>query len=534
MPCPHYKITIVSRGKGNSAVAAAAYQSGERLYSERDHRTKKYHKDAGEVVYSEVMLPPNAPPEYADRNILWNAVEEAEPNWNSQLARRLVITLPIELSMEDNIAMVTEHCQKEFLEKGMVVDLCVHDPVPPGHNPHAHVMLTMRPMDEHGHWMEKAHKEFVLDENGERIRTAKGNWKTKKVSTTDWDERGNAEKWRHEWEVLQNRYLEIANRPERVSMKSYERQGVEQIPTVHMGPAVASMERKGIRTDVGNLNREIRETNKVMNSIRRAISVLVAWLEEVKAAIVEIEAAPKEVYLADLLIQRFEERENQRRDWVNGKGKRNASMKDLQRFAEITNYLKEHRVLTVADLEKHMDEIQASADPLKKKIRKAESRISQIGKIRENVEKYNTLNPIHDQYMKIHWKGRQKKFAEDHKEELAEWNKVNRYLRKNLPEWVYRPKALAAEEKELKVNLEELKSRIAPLDSEIRMMKDVRYFVKDLLPELVPEGDALTPERKEVKRKSVRERLANAQDWVDARNETWRSQQDRKQKKELD
>ena len=117
MPCPHYKITIISRGKGSSAVAAAAYQSGERLYSDRDHRTKKYHKDVGEVVYSEVMLPSNAPPEFADRNILWNAVEEAEPNWNSQLAQRLVITLLIELSMKDNIALVTEHCRKEFFRK---------------------------------------------------------------------------------------------------------------------------------------------------------------------------------------------------------------------------------------------------------------------------------------------------------------------------------------------------------------------------------------------------------------------------------
>lgn len=525
MPCPHYKITIISRGKGHSAVAAAAYQSGERLYSNRDYRTKKYRKDAGEVVYSEVMLPPNAPPEYADRNILWNAVEEAEPNWNSQLARRLVITLPAELSMEDNIALVTEYCRKEFLEKGMIVDLCVHDPVPPGHNPHAHVMLTMRALDENGHWMEKAHKEYVLDENGERIRTAKGNWKTKKVPTTDWDERSNAEKWRHEWEALQNRYLEKANRPERVSMKSYKRQNVEQIPTVHMGPAVTAMERKGIYTDIGNLNREIRETNKVMNAIRRAIASLMSWLEEVKAAIAEIEAAPKEVYLADLLIQRFEERENQRRDWESGKGKQNAAVMDLQRFADITAYLKEHRILTVADLEKHMDEIQAAANPLKKRVRKAESRISQIGKIRENVERYNALNPIHEQYQKIHWKGRKQKFAEEHKEELAEWNKVNRYLRKNLPEWVYRPKALAAEEETLNAELEELKAQIVPLDSEIRMMKDVRYYVKDLLPELVPEEEPLTPERKEEKRKSVRERLANAQDRVDARNETRRSSQ---------
>lgn len=171
-----------------------------------------------------------------------------------------------------------------------------------------------------------------------------------------------------------------------------------------------------------------------------------------------------------------------------------------------------------------VDEIHAAADPLKKKMKKAESRISQIGKIRENVEKYNALNPIHEQYQKIHWKVRQKKFVEEHKEELEEWNKVNRYLRKNLPEWVYRPKALAAEEEALKAELEELKAQIAPIDSEIRMMKDVRYFVKDLIPELVPEGEPLTPERKE-ERKSVRERLANAQDRVDARNEARRSSQ---------
>ena len=91
-------------------------------------------------------------------------------------------------------------------------------------------------------------------------------------------------------------------------MKSYERQGIEQIPTVHMGPAVAAMERKGIRTDIGNLNRDIHEINKVMAAIRRAITGLVSWLAEVKAAIAEIEAAPKEIYLVDLLIERFEER----------------------------------------------------------------------------------------------------------------------------------------------------------------------------------------------------------------------------------
>lgn len=516
MPCPHYDIAIVKHGKAG-AVAKAAYQSGERMYSEREHRTKKYKKEEGEVVFTEIMLPPHAPPEYEDRNILWNAVEAAEPNWNSQLARRLVITLPMELSLETNIELIQEYCRKEFLEKGMIVDLCVHDPAPPGHNPHAHILLTMRPIDEHGHWMPKARKEYILDENGERIRTANGNWKSRKVRTTDWDDRGNAEMWRHDWEVIQNRYLEMANRPERVSLKSYERQGIEKIPTVHMGPAVAALERKGIQTDIGNLNRDIRETNRLISAIKRTITGLMSWLSDIKTAIAEIEAEPKEVYLVDLLTQRFEERRMERSEWMGSRGKLNATVKDLQRFSDITSYLKAHEVLTVADLDSHMAELQAAVLPLKDKIKKAEARITQIGKINEYAEQYNRTDAVHAQYLKIHWKGRQQKFAEAHKKELDEWNAANRYLRKNLPEWVYRPKALAAEKEALTAELDQLKKQLAPLDEEIRMMKDVRWFVKDLLPELLLEEKPITPERK-AEKKSVLDGLHKKQEYLRQRD----------------
>lgn len=523
MPCPHYDIAIVKHGKA-SAVAKAAYQSGERLYSDREHRTKKYKKEEGEVAFTEIMLPPHAPPEYVDRNILWNAVEAVEPNWNSQLARRFVITLPMELSLEANIALIREYCRKEFLEKGMIVDLCVHDPAPPGHNPHAHILLTMRPLDEHGHWMPKARKEYILDENGERIRTANGNWKTRKIRTTDWDDRGNAEMWRHDWEVIQNRYLEMANRPERVSLKSYERQGIEQIPTVHMGPAVAAMERKGVQTDIGNLNRDIRETNRRMAAIRRAITGLMSWLSEIKTAIAEIEATPKEVYLVDLLIERFDERREERSEWTSSKGKMNATVKDLQRFLDITSYLKSHKVLTVADLELHMDEIQAAALPLKARIKKAEARIAQIRKINEYAEQYKRTDAVHAQYLKIHWKGRQQKYAQAHKTELDEWSAANRYLRKNLPDFVYRPKALAAEEEALKKELESLKEEVTPLDAEVSMMKDVRYFVKDLLPELLPEEKPITTERK-AEKKSVLDGLHKKQEYLRQREDPPRRNQ---------
>lgn len=173
MPCPHYKIKISSRGKNQSAVAQAAYQSGERLFDERSNRTKSYGEKRG-IVHTEILLPDNAPTEYEDRNTLWNAVEAAENNWNSQLARRFEIALPVELPLQQSVLLIREHCMEQFVSKGMIADIAIHDPDPPGHNPHAHVMLTMRPMDENGQWMEKAHREYLLDENGNRIKDEKG------------------------------------------------------------------------------------------------------------------------------------------------------------------------------------------------------------------------------------------------------------------------------------------------------------------------------------------------------------------------
>ena len=203
-------------------------------------------------------------------------------------------------------------------------------------------------------------------------------------------------------------------------VKSYERQGIEQIPTVHMGPAVAAMERKGVCTDIGNLNRDIRKTNKMLTAMKRAITGLMSWLREVKTAIAEIEAKPEEIYLADLLIRRFDERNAERREWVSRSGKLKAAVKDMQRVADITAYLKEHGILTVVDLEAHMEEIRSAALPLKEKIKKAESRITQIGKIHQYAEKYNRTDVIHARYLKIHWKGSRQKFAQAHKAELDE------------------------------------------------------------------------------------------------------------------
>ena len=163
MPNPHFDITITQRSKGQSAVAGAAYQSGEKLFSEYDQKTKNYTGKRG-ILYTEIMLPSHAPPEYANRETLWNSVEAAEKQWNAQLARRFVLALPKEVPPEQYPQMVRDYCEKQFVSKGMIADFAIHDPAPPGHNVHCHVMLTLRAMDEHGKWLPKSRKVYDLDE----------------------------------------------------------------------------------------------------------------------------------------------------------------------------------------------------------------------------------------------------------------------------------------------------------------------------------------------------------------------------------
>ena len=327
MPVPHFNIKITQRSKGNSAVAGAAYQAGEKLFSEYDQKTKNYTCKK-EVVYTEIMLPPNAPPEYADRATLWNSVEEIEKQWNSQLARRFVAALPREVPMELLPQMVKEYCEEQFVSKGMCCDFAIHDPDPPGHNPHCHFMLTMRAIDENGKWMPKSRKVYDLDENGERIKLPSGRWKSHKEDTVDWNDQKYCEIWRHEWEVIQNRYLEANDRPERVDLRSYARQGLDIVPTVHEGAAVQQMGKRGIQTNIGNLNREIRAANSLMKSIRQLIQNLKGWITELgekRKELLAQKAAEEATLLPNLLMKYMEIRKEERKDWTRAGQNRGTS-----------------------------------------------------------------------------------------------------------------------------------------------------------------------------------------------------------------
>ena len=237
----HCNISIVSRGKGKSAVAAAAYRSGEKLTNEWDGMTHDYTRKGG-VVHTEIMLPPHAPPSFSDRSTLWNSVELYEKAGNAQLAREIDAALPIELSREEQIRLVREYCSSQFVSRGMCVDYAIHD-TGKG-NPHCHIMLTMRPLDERGAWAAKSQKEYDLDENGERIRLPSGRYKTHKVDLTGWNDKGNALLWRKAWADISNAYLERAGSPERIDHRSNAERGIGEIPTVHMGVAACQMEKK--------------------------------------------------------------------------------------------------------------------------------------------------------------------------------------------------------------------------------------------------------------------------------------------------
>ena len=162
----HLEAKVVSRGKGRSAVAASAYLSCSKILNDYDGVQHDYTRKKG-LVWQEVFLPENAPTEWQDRSVLWNAVEESEKTKDSRLAREFVVALPIELNKSEWQKLLTEFIQEQFVSDGMCADVAIHDPHPPGHNPHAHIMLTVRPLDEQGKWQYKTEKEYLCIRDGE-------------------------------------------------------------------------------------------------------------------------------------------------------------------------------------------------------------------------------------------------------------------------------------------------------------------------------------------------------------------------------
>ena len=476
----HCSIKIVSRGKGKSAVAAAAYRSGEKLTNEWDGLTHDYTKKGG-VVHSEILLPAHAPPAFSDRSTLWNSVELSEKSNNAQLAREVEIALPVELSREEQTRLVREYCSSQFVSKGMIADFNLHDTG--SGNPHAHILLTMRPLDEKGAWLPKSKKEYVLDENGEKIRLPSGRYKTRKVDLMDWNNRENAEVWRRAWADLANEYLAQNNRPERIDHRSYERQGIDQIPTVHIGVAASQMEKKGIATERGELNRSIKAANRLLCDIKAQIGKLKEWLLDVFKAKESLRAEPPQPKSPDLSTLLFRYLDIQK---ANGRKysqswQQQHTVDELKAISKAVNLLSEKGIYTLEELDAALSAVHDKASEIRSAMKPREARIKRLQKLIEQAQNFQKTQPIHDECKQIRWKGKQEKFAEAHRADLAVWDAANRYLRANLPDMKLTPKAWQTELAALTTENEAEYAKLKAQREEVAELQKVRRYVDTAL-----------------------------------------------------
>ena len=327
----HLETKVVSRGNGRSAVAASAYLSCSKMLNDYDGVQHDFTRKKG-LVWQDVLLPEFAPPEWKDRSVLWNAVEKNEKTKDSRLAREFVPALPIELTPAQWQELLTDFIQNNFVADGMCADVAVHDPYPPGHNPHAHIMVTVRPVDEKGNWQYKTEKEYLCVRNGEERgftaaefkaaqadgwekqypykvgrkkvylppseaekhgyeRVSKYPKSTKYGRQNPISERWNSEEqlvqWRKAWADAANRYLERYGHEERIDHRSHAERGLDEQPTIHEGVAARALERQGIISDRCEINRQIKADNALLREQKAAVRKLAQAVKNTIPALAE-------------------------------------------------------------------------------------------------------------------------------------------------------------------------------------------------------------------------------------------------------
>ena len=313
----HLEAKVVSRGAGRSAVAASAYMSCSRLYNDYDGIQHDYTKKQG-LVWQQVFLPEYAPQEWQDREKLWNAVEENEKAKDSRLAREFIAALPRELDRQAQISLIQEYVQEQFVAEGMCADAAIHDT--DGQNPHAHILLTVRPLDEQGRWQYKTEKEYLCVRNGEERGFTAAEFKTAQAEgwekqypyyvdkkkkeylppseaeargliradkhpkssrygrqnpiTARWNSEDQLISWREAWADMENRAIEQAGLEERIDHRSHVVRGIDEQPTIHEGVEAMHLEEKGFVSERRALNRQIRADNALLRELKEQIRQL--------------------------------------------------------------------------------------------------------------------------------------------------------------------------------------------------------------------------------------------------------------------
>ena len=465
----HLCIKIISRGKGKSAVAASAYRSGEKIKNEYDGIVHDFTRKGG-IAHTEILLPQNAPQEFVNRSILWNSVEKIEKSKNSQLAREIEVALPKELDREKQINLVREYVKENFVKVGMCADIALHDKN--DGNPHCHILLTMRPLNEDTTWGAKSKKEYILDENGEKVKLKNGNYKTRKINTTDWNEQEKAEYWRKAWADITNKYLEENSIQDKVDHRSYQRQGIEQIPTIHLGVSATQMEKRGIATDRGNINREIKHQNMILREISRRIKALLNWIrgigkeEKREHENTKSTLPPKENLLSVLenLIRKNTDKNNT----------------DLEKYIGSYQLLKEKNITSINQLKESITNLRDKNYKTTRALKDTEKKIDEKTQLIDQSEKYLKYKDTYKAYIKTK-KSKQEDFYNEHTAELILFESAKKHLKEHLGE----SKTLAiskwkSEVSTLKKEKKSLYSQILEIREEVEQAEKVKTCIEQL------------------------------------------------------
>ena len=462
----HFHVGQIKRSAGRSAVECAAYRAGEKLYSEYYGQISDYTRKGG-VIHSEILLPPHAPSEYADRQTLWNAVEEVERNKNAQLAYSFDIALQNEFSTDENITIARQFLLENFVSRGMIADFAVHQPDKDGGiaNPHFHVLCPIRPLNPDGTWGAKQRR--VYREDG----------KFDAVPTTDWGRPETLEEWREAWAALCNAKFEENGLTCRINHRSYERQGVGQLPTVHEGVAVRQMEAKGIVTDKGEHNRWIRSASAMLRTLGNRIKTLVSWLEANHAKLDE----PHSPSLGKLLADYYDARNAGA--WSN-----KAKVGNLKRLTSAIAYLNENGLHTLDDLEARLDSLHSSLDEVKTLLDANRKRSKELRDWMKYAELFKRFKPLYNELCAIRWRPKREKFKSEHESELRQFYMARRKLPGgiHISDWQHE---LATLERESDAAYAKYKT----LRDELVKLLDVKYCVDRALSAREDEGRKTRP-----------------------------------------
>ena len=485
----HFHVTQIKRSAGQSAVAAAAYRSGEKLHSEYYGEDSDYTRKGG-VICSEILLPPQAPPSFSDRETLWNAVEKVERGKKAQLAYSFDIALQNEFSMQENIELARHFLLEQCVSRGMVADYAIHQPDKKDggiQNPHFHVMCPIRPIEPDGKWGNKQRREYVLDEQGERIRDEAGNYVFNAVPTTDWGKPETLEFWREQWAQLCNTRFAEKGLDCRIDHRSYERQGVEQIPTQHEGPTVRAMEAKGIRTNKGDLNRWIRKTNAMFREAKQKIAALIDWLKEAKAEL----SKPQPPALVELLSAYYDNRNK-------GAYSSKARIANLKKLSEAVSYLETKGLYTADDLDAALHTMQDKIDTLKKSASGKQARIKELDELLRMADYYEDGKPVADKLKTIRFEKSRQKYKAEHDDTLRLFYMAERKLKRQVVDDKLPAAAWREEKARLETEYRDLQTELTPLYTDVKKLWAIHYNIYEVQHEQERQNAAVRQKKQEI------------------------------------